>query len=185
MYNIAILSASIRTGRMSHRVSNYLKRYIEENKIATVEMLDLEQYQFPLFNERLKYLQNPSTSILKFAEKIKKASAVIIVTPEYNGGYPAALKNVIDLLYDEWHHKPVGFATVSSGAFAGSQVITSLQFVLWKMKAFTVPVTFPVSKVEEVFDENGNATDKEATDKRAQTFMREISWIMEACNKMK
>jgi NADPH-dependent FMN reductase len=53
-------------------------------------------------------------------------------TPEYNGGYPASLKNVIDLLDYEWHRKPVVISTVTSGAFGASQVLISLQFILWK-----------------------------------------------------
>ena len=49
--------------------------------------------------------------MLEFADKITKAVGVIIVTPEYNGGYPASLKNAIDLLYAERKRKPVALAT--------------------------------------------------------------------------
>jgi len=55
MPTIAIISASIRTGRHSHRVALYFKKYIEDNKLGTVEILDLNEYQFPLFQERLKF----------------------------------------------------------------------------------------------------------------------------------
>ena len=119
-----------------------------------------------------------------FAEKIKSADGIIIVTPEYNGGYPASLKNVIDLLYDEWHRKPIAIATVSAGAFGGSQVITSLQFTLWKIRAWTVPAMFPVPNIDKSFDESGNAIDKEATDKRAKGFVSELLWCIEAKSKM-
>ncbi len=81
MPHIAILSASVRTGRHSHRVALYFKKLVEENKLATVEILDLNQYQFPVFNERLKYQPDPSSSVLEFAGKIKSADGVIIVTP--------------------------------------------------------------------------------------------------------
>ncbi len=184
MPHIAIISSSIRTGRSSNRVALYFKNYLEVNKLVTVEILDLEKYNFPLFNERLRLQQNPSESTLDFANKIKSADGVLIVTPEYNGGYPACLKNVIDLLYDEWHRKPIAISTVSSGAFGGSQVITSLQFTLWKIRAWTIPAMFPVSKVDESFDVLGNATDKPATDKRAASFISELLWCMEAKSKM-
>jgi NAD(P)H-dependent FMN reductase len=179
MSHLAIISASVRIKRNSNRVALYLKKYIEENKLASVEILDLNEYQFPIFNERLKYQSDPSPKTLDFAEKIKSANGVIIVTPEYNGGYPASLKNVVDLLMDEWHHKPVAISTVSAGAFGGTQVITSLQFTLWKMKALTVPAMFPVPKVQETFDENGNATDKTSTDKRAAAFLQELFFTIE------
>lgn len=89
---IAIISASVRTGRNSHRVALYFQNYITEHIIATVKILDLNDYKFPIFDERLRFLKNPPTQVLEFAEEIKNADAIIIVTPEYNGGYPASLK---------------------------------------------------------------------------------------------
>ncbi len=184
MPHIAILSASVRTGRVSHRVALYFKRFLEENKLATSEILDLNEYQFPVFNERLKFQPNPPAQVLDFADKIKRAEGVIIVTPEYNGGYPASLKNVIDLLYAEWHRKPIAIATVSDGVFGGTQVITSLQFTLWKIRAWTVPAMFPTPKAHELFDAQGNAVDKTAVDKRATNFINELLWCIEAKKRM-
>lgn len=180
MKKIAIISASVRTGRLSHRVALYFKNYLEENKLAAAEILDLKELNFPLFDERLRFQKDPHVNALFFAGKIKNADGVLIITPEYNGGYPASLKNAIDLLNDEWHHKPVAIATVSEGIFGGSQVITSLQFILWKLRALTVPAMFPVSRVKEVFDENGIPLDKSATDKRAENFIRELFNIIQA-----
>jgi NAD(P)H-dependent FMN reductase len=184
MPHIAIISSSVRTGRNSHRVALYFKNYLETNQLATVELLDLQAYNFPLFEERLRLQKDPPAKVLEFAEKIKAAEGVIIITPEYNGGYPASLKNVVDLLYDEWHRKPVAIATVSDGIFGGTQVITSLQFSLWKIRAWTVPAMFPVPKVKEVFNEDGTPADKAATDKRAAVFISELLWCIEARNKM-
>ncbi len=184
MPNIAIISSSVRVDRNSHRVALYFKKYLESNKLATVEMLDLKIYDFPVFEERLRLQPNPSASLLAFAEKIKSADGLIIVTPEYNGGYPASLKNVIDVLYEEWHRKPIAISTVSDGVFGGSQVITSLQFSLWKMRAWTVPAMFPVPKVREGFNEVGEPMDKAATDKRAANFINELLWCVEAKGKM-
>ncbi|MBO9570721.1 MAG: NAD(P)H-dependent oxidoreductase, partial [Chitinophagaceae bacterium] len=140
--NIKIISASVREGRNSHRVALYFSKYLLDNNIATVEILDLKEYNFPLFEERLQYMQAPPQKAVQFSEKIKAADGVLIVTPEYNGGYPAALKNVVDLLYPEWKKKPLAIATVSDGAFGGTQVITSILFSLWKIGAWVVPATF-------------------------------------------
>ena len=122
--------------------------------------------------------------MLSFADEVSNADGIIMVTPEYNGGYPASLKNVIDLLYAEWKRKPIGIATVSSGAFAGTQVVTSLQFSLWKIGALVVPSMFPVATVEDNFDTNGIPKDKVDTDKRAKVFLDELSWWMIAKQKM-
>jgi NAD(P)H-dependent FMN reductase len=182
--NIAIISASVRSGRNSHRVALFFKNYIENQQLAKVEILDLMDFQFPIFEERLKFQQNPSASTLDFAQKFKAADGIIIVTPEYNGGYPASLKNVIDLLTDEWKRKPVAISTVSAGGFAGMQVITSLQFTLWKMQAMTVPAMYPVPKVSESFDENGVPADNTGAEKRAASFIYELLWSIEAKNRM-
>jgi NAD(P)H-dependent FMN reductase len=184
MTTIAIISSSIRTGRKSHRVALYFKQYIEERQLASVNILDLNEYKFPVFEERLKFQVSPDNKVLEFAKLITAADGVIIVTPEYNGGYPASLKNVIDLLYNEWHRKPVAISTVSDGVFGGTQVITSLQFTLWKIRAWTVPAMFPVPAVDKTFDKNGFAADKESTDKKADAFVDELMWCIKAKNKM-
>jgi NAD(P)H-dependent FMN reductase len=184
MQQIAIISSSVRRGRNSHRTALYFKDFIETANLASVEILDLKAYNFPLFEERLRLFDHPTEAMLDFAAKIKAADGVIIVTPEYNGGYPASLKNVVDLLYDEWRRKPIAIATNSGGPFGGTQVITSLQFSLWKIGAWTVPAMFPVPKVQEAFDENGVPSDKAGTDKRATTFINELLWCMEAKNRM-
>ena len=184
MKTIAIISPSVRRGRNSHRVALFFKRYLEENKLAVAEILDLKEYNFPLFDERLRHLSDPAPEVLQFAEKIRSADGVIIIAPEYNGGYPASLKNVIDLLTDEWRRKPVAISTVSDGVFGGTQVITALQFSLWKIRAWTVPAMYPVPSVNKMFDESGVPADVLAADKRAAAFTAELLWCIEANEKM-
>ncbi len=180
MPKIVIISSSIRNGRRSHRVANYFDNLIRENSLAEVEILDLLKYNFPLFHERLKYLESPPASAVDFANKVKSADGVLIVTPEYNGGYPASLKNVVDLLTDSWNRKPVAFVTVSDGDFGGTQVITSIQFSFWKIGALTVPVQFRVPNILTTFDENGVPADKPTMDKRAHSLIRELLWFIES-----
>lgn len=182
--NIVILSASVRTGRKSHRLALYFENYIKQNQLADAEILDLNDYQFPIFNERLKFTPDPAPLVLQFAEKIKNADGVLIVTPEYNGGYPAALKNVIDLLYAEWRRKPIAIAAVSDGQFGGTQVITSLVFTFFKIGAWLVPARYHASNVQDHYNEDGTPVDKTATDKRAKGFIDELIWCIQAKKKM-
>ena len=184
MPHIEILSASIRIGRNSHKVALYFKKYLELNELATAHILDLKEYDFPLFDERLQFQESPSQKMLDFSEKIKAADGVLVVTPEYNGGYPASLKNAIDLLHPEWHRKPVAISAVSDGDFGGTQVLISLQFSLWKIGAWTVPARFHVQNVIGAFDEDGNANDKIKMDKRAAGFIKELLWCIEAKRRM-
>lgn len=184
MRTIAIISSSIRTGRNSHRVALFFKEFLTTRQLATVDIIDLDEYQFPLFEERIWNLPQPSAALLDYQARVNKADGIIIVTPEYNGGYPASLKNAIDVLYKEWRRKPIAISTASDGAFGGSQVITSLQFSLWKIRAWTVPAMFPNPKVQEAYDENGVPKDKEAVEKRAKTFIDELLWCIEASTRM-
>lgn len=183
MPHIAILSASVRTDRVSHRVALYFSNFLKEKGLATSEILDLGTYHFPLFEERLKYQPSPSAEVIDFATRIKNADGVIIVTPEYNGGYPAALKNVIDLLYEEWHRKPIAISTVSDGGFGGTQVITSLQFSLWKIRAWTVPAMFPVPHAAKTFNADGRLVES-SMEKRATNFVNELLWCIAAKQRM-
>ncbi len=180
MPHISILSSSVRNDRKSHRLALYFQNYLRENKLATTEILDLKEYNFPIFQDTLKTLQNPKETVLDFAAKVKAADGIIVVTPEYNGGYPASLKNAIDLLYEEWKHKPVGIATASNGPFGGSQALISLQFTLWKMRAWTIPAMFSVPAVEKAYGSDGAAVDKPASDSLAAIFVKELLWCIEA-----
>ena len=184
MPKIAIISPSVRNGRNSHRIALYFSNLLKEMDINEHEILDLLKYNFPLFNERLKFQESPSPEMIDFSDKIKSADGVIIITPEYNGGYPASLKNAIDLLTDEWRRKPVVFVTVSDGNFAGTQVITSIQFSLWKLGAMAVPSTLRLPNIKSTFDEAGRPADKTETDKRASALVKELLWFIEAKKRM-
>ncbi len=180
-----VLSASIRTGKKSDRVALFFMQYIKQHSLGEAELVDLEALELPLLQERLRLLKEPPANLVSFAEKVKAADGIVLVTPEYNGGYPASLKNAIDALYDEWKRKPIGLCTVSAGPFAGMNVITSLQYVLWKIGALVVPAMFPVASVQNSFDESGQPADKAGTEKRAASFLAELTWHMDAAEKMK
>lgn len=180
MVKIAIISPSVRKGRLSHRAALYLQNYIQENGLAFSEILDLDRYRFPLFDERLRHQKSPSPEMLDFAEKVRNSDGVIIISPEYNGGYPASLKNAIDLLYDEWQRKPVGLVSVSDGIFGGTQAVTSLQFVLWKIGVWLVPISFRIPYINKALDENGVPADKETIDHRARMLTDELLWCIKA-----
>jgi NAD(P)H-dependent FMN reductase len=184
MAQISIISSSVRNGRNSHRVALFLQNYIAENNLAEPEIIDLKEYKFPVFDERLRLQKTPTERMIQFADKIKLSDGIIIVTPEYNGSIPASLKNVIDLLYDEWYHKPVAIATVSTGAFGGSQALITLQFVLWKMHAWTVPAMLTIANATEAFDEEGTAADTGKMAKLVSSFVSELYWCMEANKRM-
>ncbi|WP_262891524.1 NADPH-dependent FMN reductase [Adhaeribacter radiodurans] len=146
--------------------------------MVTADLIDLQDYKFPIFEERLRFMVNPAPQILEFATRMKKADGIVVITPEYNGGFPASLKNVIDLLSEEWKRKPTGIVTVSIGPFGGVLVYPSLIFSLWKKGVWVVPARYQVPQVQESFDENRIPGDVAGTEKRTQTFLQELKWCM-------
>ena len=184
MQKISIISTSVRKGRESHKAALYIRNFLREKYTIEAELLDLMTYNFPIFEERLKNLESPTPEILDFAEKVRSADGVILVVPEYNGGYPASVKNIIDLLTDEWRKKPVAFVVVSNGPFAGSQVIFALQFALWKIRALTVSPAMRVPDIDTSIDENGIPADKTELDKKASSTINELLWFVEARKRM-
>ena len=179
MKHVAILLGSIRKGRQSLKVAEFFFNYLNQKRVANTEIIDLKEYNFPLFEERLRFLPTPDQKIIDFSNKIKMADAIIVVSPEYNGSIPAALKNAIDLLKDEWKHKPVGLVTVSSGNFGGLKCQLALQQIFQHMKALLSPVVFPVPDVEKEFKDGGIPSNADFVHKRADDFLKELLWISE------
>lgn len=181
MANIAVISSSVRTGRKSDRVASYFVNFLQSNNLASVDLLDLKEFNFPIFQERLMFLKDNAPDNLKdFANRFNAADGILIVTPEYNGNIPASLINVMDVLFKEWYHKPVAIAGVSSGAIAGARVVIHLQASLWKLQAMCVPSMFNVGFVEESYDEQGVPVEKEKTDKIARRFIDEFLFTIRA-----
>ena len=158
MKRIAILSSSVRTGRLSHRVALYLQHYLTANELAETEILDLKAYDFPLFEERFDFLPNPST-------------------PVYNASFPAALKNVIDLYLQEWRRQPVAVVSVTSGKVPGIATVQQLQALLLKLGALVVPMLCTVISAGETFDEKGTAASPAATEKLLRPMIDELLWL--------
>ena len=178
MSKVEIISASVRNGRLSDRVALFFRSYLETELNAEVRIQDLAELNFPLFEERLAMQKSPDAKVQAFANAIEEANLVVIVTPEYNGSFPASLKNCIDLLYPQWYHKPTAIVTVSDGDFGGAQVIVSLSFILWKLKAWLIPAQFPVPNVHDNFDEAGNPINAEALQLRLKPWLKEVRWVL-------
>ncbi|HKE30315.1 MAG TPA: NADPH-dependent FMN reductase, partial [Candidatus Angelobacter sp.] len=111
--------------------------------------------------------------------KIREADSILIVTPEYSGGYPGVLKNALEYLKDEYRHKPFGIITVSAVETAGILCLVSLRQVVLQMGGLPIPASLMVGRVKESFDGEGKSLDP-AFAKRAKRFFDELLWFTEA-----
>jgi NAD(P)H-dependent FMN reductase len=179
MYYIPIIAGSTRRDRQSIKVARFVLARLQQREGVETELLDLLEYNFPIMEERLNHRDDPPPRLQEYAQKIARADSFIIVTPEYNNGYPGVLKNALDYLLPEYERKPVGIVTVSAGSFGGITCLAQLRLVTIGMGAFPIPESLPVSRVHETFKEDGTPTDS-VYERRATAFLDELLWFTDA-----
>ena len=178
-FYIPVILGSTRRGRQSPKVARFIAERMRRSGRIETEILDLAEYDFPIMEERLRFRDDPPPGLREFGEKVARSDSLVIVTPEYNNGYPGVLKNALDYLLPEYRRKPVAIVTVSAGGFGGINCLAQLRLVTLGMGAFPIPAALPVSRVAESFDEDGTPKD-ESYEKRAQAFIAEVLWFAEA-----
>ena len=107
------------------------------------------------------------------------ADGFVIVSGEYNHSIPPALKNILDHYYNEYLFKPAAIATYSGGPFGGVRAAVQLRAILGELRMVSIPTMFPISMVQDAFDEQGNAIEK-AYEKRIKQFLDEFEWYANA-----
>lgn len=139
MNNLAIIVSSTRPQRVGASVSAWVADILGSQWNVTT--LDLAQINLPFLDEDLPagsgIYTKPHTLAWKAA--IDAADAIIVVTPEYNGFFPAPLKNAVDYLRAEWVGKPM--ALVGYGLGGGQRATTALTHLLTNVKAHVVGTT--------------------------------------------
>lgn len=179
LFYIPVILGSTRRGRQSPKVARFITERMRLTARIETEVLDLLGYNFPIMEERLRFRDDPPPGLREFSDKMARSDALVIVTPEYNNGYPGVLKNALDYLLPEYHRKPIAIVTVSAGGFGGLNCLAQLRLVILGMGAFPIPAALPVSRVQEAFDDDGNPQDA-AYEQRAQDFIAEVLWFAEA-----
>ncbi len=184
MFKIPVILGTIRRGRKSERVATFLINQLRATGRVEPQLLDLAEYNFPLMEERLRMREDPPPRLPEFATTIRNADALVIVSPEYNNGYPGALKNALDYLLPEYKRKPVGIVTVSGGDFGGLNCLAQLRHIFLHMGAFPVPARLPIQRVQDTFAEDGTPIDQ-AYFKRTDAFLTELLWLTDAVSEHK
>ncbi len=179
MKKIAVISSSVRQGRLSHRVALFLEGHIARRYGVQTQVLDLLEYDFPLLHERLPYLADPSPAVADYARRLREADGIVVVSPVYNASFPAALKNAVDLLVGEWVHKPVCVVSVTSGGVPGISTVQQLQALMLKLGARVAAPIYTVIKVGEDFAEDGTPRDPATAEKFAAAPLDELIWLVE------
>ncbi|KQX69799.1 NADPH-dependent FMN reductase [Angustibacter sp. Root456] len=174
MPNLTVIIGSTRPGRAGLPIANWLVERAERHGGFTVEVADLAEIDLPFYDEpnhpRLGQYVHQHTK--DWSAIIERADAVVFVTPEYNFGYPAALKNAIDYLHNEWRDKPVGFVSYG-GVAAGTRAVQQLKQVVTTLKM--IPVTESVNiPFHAQFIDGGRVKANEVMEGAADAMLDEL-----------
>jgi NAD(P)H-dependent FMN reductase len=126
-----VIVASTRPGRVGDQVGAWFAGVARAISAFDVRLVDLAEIGLPMLDERVPAIdateyQNEHTR--RWSAITTAADAFVVVTPEYNRGYPASIKNALDYLFEEWHHKPVAFVSygMTSGGMRAAAQLTEV-----------------------------------------------------------
>jgi NAD(P)H-dependent FMN reductase len=137
--HIQVILGSTRQNRFGDKPAHYIVGELAKRSDVHAELVDLRDWPLPFFDAPMSPMRVKVAEpdiVPRWAAKVAAADAYVIVTPEYNHGYPAVLKNALDWVYAEWTKKPVGF--VSYGSTGGARVIEQLRQVVIELEMLPI-----------------------------------------------
>ena len=165
---IGLIYGSIREGRFCDTVAGWARTRIERDERFSVETID--PLTFGL-TPSLPIEADPSDTLRR---RLERADAFVVVTPEYNHGYPAALKALIDSAYQQWRAKPVGFVSYG-GISGGLRAVEQLRLVFAELHAVTLRDSVSLANPWDGFDAAGRLL-PEAPNRALTTMLRHLAW---------
>lgn len=178
--NIAVIYGSVRTERQGIKAAKFMVNKIKERGHEAV-LIDPMEFKLPLLEKVYDdYPKGKAPEQLEKLQKvITKADAYIVVSAEYNHTIPPALTNLINHFFKEYFFKPSLIVSYSDGPFGGVRAAMQLRTFLAEVGMSSVPTIFPISKVQDSFDDEGKAIE-EAYNKRSKKPLDELEWYAHA-----
>jgi NAD(P)H-dependent FMN reductase len=175
MPRLLIVIASTRPGRIGLPVAEWFTARAAGHGGYELEVVDLAELALPLFDEpnhpRLRTYTKDHTHA--WSAIVDAADAVVMVTAEYNYGYPAPLKNAIDFLHHEWRYKPVGFVSYG-GVAAGTRSVQQLKQVVTALSMTPVGPSVNIPFVAQFLTDDGEIAGNEVMDTAAADMLDEL-----------
>jgi NAD(P)H-dependent FMN reductase len=170
-----VIIASTRPGRGGGPVAQWFIERAAGHGGFEVTVVDLAEFRLPLLDEpehpRLRRYSRDHT--LEWSERVEAADAFVFVTPEYNHGYPASLKNAIDYLHHEWRYKPVGFVSYG-GVAAGTRSVEQMQQVVTAVKLTPVIEQVNIPFYTQFIGEDGVVHANEVMEQAAVAMLDQL-----------
>lgn len=167
---LALIYGSARQKRFGDKVMAWAQSSINQHQEFDAEILDPRDF--------FTVVENDSTNgrdVSLLAKRIEQADAFIIVTPEYNHGYPAHLKMLIDSAYFEWNAKPVAFISYG-GLSGGIRAVEQLRQVFAELHAVTIRDSVSFANVWDQFDQQGKLIRSQRAEKAMASMLAQLRW---------
>lgn len=176
MYNLKIISSTVRPGRKGPTVANWIKEVADKTGNFNTEVLDLGEINLPLMNEAVHPImkQYEHEHSKQWSAKIEEADAFIFVTAEYDYSYPAPLKNALEYLVHEWAYKPAGIVSYSLGQFGGVRAVSNLKTDLLNLRTISLAEGVNIASLNQFIDENGVFTPNEQLHHAADVMLTQL-----------
>lgn len=178
--NIEIISGSPRSNSLTHRVALFLKNYLSEKSEHSVDIIDVREWNIPQLEGAWMSAEKAPEELRPLAQRMFSADGFILVSPEYNGSYSGALKNLLDH-FPKQVRKPFGVVTASPGALGGIRAAQQMQLLISALFGIGSPYMLVVPSITDRFDEKGTLTDA-GFQKAVDLFAVEYLWLAESLN---
>lgn len=167
---LAVIIGSTRENRFAETVANWFLGEAEQHPETDIDVIDLAD-----INDTTRHTAKMSPRLSSFVSQIDGADAFVVITPEYNHGYPASLKFAIDSAHSEWQAKPVGFVSYG-GISGGLRSVEQLRQVFAELHTVTVRDTVSFHMAGNRFDPDGRPHDREGPSLAAKTMLDQLTW---------
>ncbi|MFJ8583843.1 NADPH-dependent FMN reductase [Streptomyces sp. NPDC093595] len=171
---LAVIIGSNREGRFGPVIADWFLARLAERDDFTVDVVDLATTDLPTTLSR-RPAPAVRAALAEVSPKLAAADAFVVLTPEYNHSFPAALKSLIDWHYTEWQAKPVAFVSYG-GMSGGLRAVEQLRQVFAEMHAVTVRDTVSFHNAHGHFDETGRHKDPSGPDAAAKKLLDQLAW---------
>lgn len=176
--NIEIISGSPRENSATHRVALFLKQFLNATTNHTLDIIDVREWDLPMLQNVFASVHTTPEEFKPLSERMFQANAFLLVTPEYNGSYTPAMKNLLDH-YPKQSRKAFGIVTASPGMMGGIRATQQMQLLINALFGIASPHMLVVGGVDKKFDAEGNLLD-ENFQKTIDVFSKEFLWLAES-----
>jgi NAD(P)H-dependent FMN reductase len=176
--NIEIVSGSPRKGSVTFRLALFLLKYLQDTTTHNISIIDVRDWNISLLQETVfNSVDNTPEEFKPLAKRMFGANAFIIVTPEYNGSYTPAMKNLFDH-FPKQMHKTFGIVTASTGSLGGIRASQQLQLLILALFGIPSPYMLVTPNVDKKFDEQATLIDATFYNS-IHNFASEFLWLAE------